>query len=95
MRSPKLSNYRITNHAFDRFKQRTRLTLKHVDDKSLRVLFYKFFNESYIEPRTKLYPHILNKRLLTEIRVNGFFKFFIVGNAVVTVIYNDSEDWWK
>jgi hypothetical protein len=87
--------YKVTKHALDRFKQRTRLSLKNVDDKSLRVLFYKFLRESHSEPRTKLYPHILNKRLLTDIRVNGVFKFFIVGKTVVTVIYNDEEDWWK
>lgn len=90
-----MPKYKISLHAFQRFKHRTQLSLKHVDDKSLKVLFHKFLSEGYSEPRLKLYPFILNSKKLTDIKVNGHMKFYIKNNTVVTFIYNTSPDWWK
>lgn len=87
--------YIITSHAMERFKQRTRLYYRHADKRSLKVLMEDTLRKSYREPKFDLYPFFLNRRGLSEVRVNGDFKFFIVGNRVVTFVVNNNPQWWK
>lgn len=85
----------VTNHAAERFVQRTRLLGKFEFASNPKRYISYFVENGVREPRLDLYPFYRNKMGVTHVVKYGNFKFYMVGNKVVTFVLEKGEGNWR